>query len=209
MEVKFADSFGKSLKRLIMHKTWWYKTYEFFRYDIPRFIRNVWAFREVLWNHRWWDYHFTLEALRTSLEIMEKGMHGGLEIKESRDKKIKKMQRAIQILNNIEEDNYIDLAEAALGKELIMRSLEFEEIEGETMDNPMGEKGEKLYQLVDKDTPEERENNRQIFDLSHKLAEDEWSELWQIFKGQDTKQFSKEEDWDKQFDGSGMQGWWD
>jgi len=209
MKVKFADTFGKSLKRLVMRETWWYKTYEFFRYDIPRFIKNIWLFRKVLWNHRWWDYRYTLEVLRTSIEIMEKGMHSGLEIRESRDKKIEKMQRSIQILKNIEEDNYIDLAEATLGKELIMHPFEFEEIEGETMDNPMGEKGEKLYQLVDKDTPEEKEHNRQIFELSHKLAEDEWDELWEIFKGQDTKQFNKEEDWYKQFNGSGLQGWWD
>ena len=114
-----------------------------------------------------------------------------------------------QNISNAIQDNYIDLAEATLGKELIMHPFEFEEIEGETMDNPMGEKGEKLYQLVDKDTPEEKEHNRQIFELSHKLAEDEWDELWEIFKGQDTKQFNKEEDWYKQFNGSGLQGWWD
>jgi hypothetical protein len=35
MDVKFADSFGDSLKTLIMHNTWWYKTYEVVRYKIP------------------------------------------------------------------------------------------------------------------------------------------------------------------------------
>jgi hypothetical protein len=51
MEIKFADSFGKSIKTLIRHITWWYKTYDLFCSDIPRFIRNIWKFRKGLWNH--------------------------------------------------------------------------------------------------------------------------------------------------------------
>ena len=35
MKVEFADTFWKSLKRLSRHETWWYKTYEFFRRDLP------------------------------------------------------------------------------------------------------------------------------------------------------------------------------
>lgn len=209
MKITFTDTFEKSVKRLIAHQRWWYKAYELVHYDIPRFLKNLWLFRKVLWNHRWWDYRYTLEALRTSLEIMEKGMHSGLEVRENRDKKIQKMQRVIHILKNIEEDNYIDLAEATLGKELILHDWEFKEVDRETIDIPPGENMEKLYELVDKNTPEEKENNREIFDLSYKLAENEWVELWEIFKGQDTKQFSKENDWYQQFDGSGLNSWWD
>ena len=141
MDIKFADSFGDSIKTLIRHQTWWYKTYETIRYKIPYFFKNIYKFRHVLWEHRWWDYRFTLTTLRTSLEIMEKGMHAGLEVRESRDKKIAKMQRVIQILKNIEEDNYIQMAETELG-EIIHHDWEFEETE-ETIDNPLGEKNEK------------------------------------------------------------------
>ena len=216
MEVKFADSFGDSIKTLIRHQTWWYKTYETIRYKIPVFFKNIYRFRNVLWNHRWWDYRFTLETLQTSLEIMERGMHGGLEVFESRGKKIAKMQRAIQILKNINEDNYIEMAEAELG-EIIHHPWEFEET-GDTTDNPLGEKNEKLYKLVDYDTDEEREHNRKVYDRTHELEEQEWNELFEILKGQNYKEYyetlSEEEkknqnNYDNWFDGSGLRGWWD
>lgn len=219
MDVKFADSFGDSIKRLIRHQTWWYKTYETIRYKIPMFFKNIYKFRQVLWEHRWWDYRFTITTLRTSLEIMEKGMHNGMEIWESRGKKVAKMQRAIQILRNIEDDNYIEMAEAELG-EIIHHPWEFEET-GDTTDNPMGEKNEKLYRLVDKETDEEREHNSKVFARTRELEEQEWNELWQILKGQDIEEYKefektltdeqkKETDqYYKWFDGSGLRGWWD
>jgi hypothetical protein len=216
MDIKFADSFGDSIKTLIRHQTWWYKTYETIRYKIPVFFKNIYRFRNVLWNHRWWDYRFTLETLQTSLEIMERGMHGGLEVFESRGKKIAKMQRAIQILKNINEDNYIEMAEAELG-EIIHHPWEFEET-GDTTDNPLGEKNEKLYKLVDYDTDEEREHNRKVYDRTHELEEQEWNELFEILKGQNYKEYyetlSEEEkknqnNYDNWFDGSGLRGWWD
>ncbi len=216
MEVKFADSFGDSIKTLIMHESWWYKTYETIRYKIPVFFKNIYRFRKVLWNHRWWDYRYTLEALQTSLEIMESKMHDGMEVFESRGKKIEKMQRAIQILKNIGEDNYIEMAEAELG-EIIHHPWEFEET-GDTTDTPFGEKGEKMYQLIDKESPEEKEHNRKVYDRTHELEEQEWNELWEIFKGKSYKEYhnslTEEEkndpdNYNKWFDGSGMQGWWD
>ena len=219
MKVGFADSFGDSLKTLIRHESWWYKTYEVIRYKIPVFFKNIYRFRKVLWNHRWWDYRYTLEALQTSLEIMEHKMHGGLEVFESRGKKIEKMQRAIQILKNIGDDKYISMAEAELG-ELIMRDWEFEET-GDTTDNPFGEKNEKLYVLVDNETPSEKKHNRKVFDRARKLEAEEWKELWKIFEGQDIKGYKKfkttksaeemlkTDTWNEWFDGSDMRGWWD
>jgi hypothetical protein len=117
------------------------------------------------------------------------------------------MQRVIQILKNIEEDNYIQMAEAELG-EIIHHDWEFEETE-ETIDNPLGEKNEKTYRLVDKDTDEEKEHNRKVFDRTHELEEQEWAELCQIIKGQDTELFDKDKDFYKQFDGTGLRSWWD
>lgn len=207
MEVKFASSFGDSIKTLIRHQTWWYKTYETIRYKIPYFFKNIYKFRQVLWEHRWWDYRFTLTTLRTSLEIMEKGMHNGLEVRETREKKIAKMQRAIQILKNIENDDYISMAESELG-EIIHHPWEFED----AIDHPG------FYQLVDKDTPEEKEHNRKVFDRADELETQEWNELWEILKGKNYKEYyetlSEEEkensnNFNEWFDGTGLQGWWD
>ena len=210
MKVKFADSFGDSLKTLIRHESWWYKTYEVVRYKIPVFFKNIYRFRKMLWNHRWYDYRFTLEALQTSLEIMEAKMHDGMEVRESRDKKIAKMQRAIQILKNINDDKYIEMAEAEFG-ELIMRDWEFEDVP----DKPG------YSQLVDNETPSEKKHNRKVFYRARKLEADEWKELWKIFEGQDIKGYKKlkstksaeemlkTDTWNEWFDGSDMRGWWD
>ena len=210
MEVKFADSFGDSIKKLIMHESWWYKIYETVRYKIPVFFKNIYRFRKVLWNHRWWDYRYTLEALQTSLEIMENKMHDGMEVFESRGKKIEKMQRAIQILKNIGEDSYIAMAEAELG-ELYQRDWEFEEVP----DKPG------FSRLVDNETPAEKKHNRKVFNRSRQIEEQEWKELFTILEGQNHAEFKKivkkatEEEkksqdlWNNWYNGTGLKGWWD
>ena len=201
MEIKFADSFAKSLKTLIRHHTWWYKTYETIRYDIPRFIRNIWVFRKSLWNTYWWDHHGPLMHLQIALDRMATEIEThGLEVDESRLKKVASMRRAAQLIKNYNQDLYIDMAEAELG-ELVLHAWEFEDVP----DKPG------YSQLVDKDTPEEKEHNRKVFDRAREIGEAEWAELWEILKGQDYTKFQKTEDvsWDAQFDGSGIRGWWD
>jgi hypothetical protein len=175
MEIKFADSFGDSLKTMIRHNTWWYKTYELFRYDLPRFFKNIWRFRKPLWNHYWWDHHGSLKFLEVSLTHMSDNIekHGN-------------------------EDNYIDMSEKELG-ELMLHDWEFEDVP----DKPG------FSQLVDNDTEEERVHNRKVFDRAREIGEQEWSELFVILKGQDYTKFDKDIDWVKQFDGSGLRGWWD
>jgi hypothetical protein len=218
MKLNITDTFTKSLKRLVMHQSWWYKTYSFLRWDMWRFFSNIWKFRKELYEHRWWDYHFTLQMLYRSIAIMEKGMHNGLEIRQNRDKKIQKMQRLMELLDNKINDNYTELAEKELGYELVMRGFEFEEIDR------ADENGEKLYQLVDNETDEEKELNRKIFDKARELEEVQWDEIWEILKGkkygdgseqlldimqEKTTTDNKEQDWNDWFDGTGLRGWWD
>ena len=199
MEIKFADSFGDSLKTMIRHNTWWYKTYDLFRYDLPRFFKNIWRFRKPLWNHYWFDYNGSLEFMETSYTNMVGNIekHGN-EIDKTRLKKVQAMRRAIEILKNCREDNYLAMAEKELG-DLIFNDWEFEDVP----DKPG------FSQLVDNDTDEERIHNRKIFDRSNEIQEKEWSELFVILKGQDYTKFDKEIDWDEQFDGSGLRGWGD
>jgi len=213
MKVNITDTFTKSLKRLMMHESWWYKTYSFIRWDVWHFFSNVWKFRKELYEHRWWDYHFTLQMLYRSIAIMEKGMHAGLEVRESREKKIQKMQRLLVLLDNKINDTYIELAEKELGYEMISKGFEFEEVE-ETEST-----GKKLYRLADNETEEERELNRKIFDRARELEKEQWDEIWEILKGQDNTEYidmiqqkdatGKQKDWNDWFDGSGIRGWWD
>lgn len=108
------------------------------------------------------------------------------------------MRRAVQLLKNYNEDLYIEMAEAELG-ELVLHDLEFEPSDDH----------EGYYQLIDKDTADEKEHNRKIFSRSREIQEAEWTELWSILQGQDYSKFDSDSDWDLQFDGSGIRGWWD
>lgn len=200
MKVEFADSFWKSLKRLSMHQTWWYKTYEVFRYKIPMFVENIWYFRKEMWQFRSWDYTFNLGLFKRSLEKTVNTIEFfGHEIDETRLKKVEKIKRVIELINNIEKGDYVGRAEKELGE---LKNTEW---------------------LFDgkEDTPEEREHNKKVFDLSQKLEEDEWKEICIILQGQDSNDFQKiyetltEEQkmeydhWKNWFDGSGLKHWWD
>lgn len=199
MEITFADSFWKSLKRLAMHQTWWYKTYEVFRYKIPMFFKNIWYFRKELWRFRSWDYTFNLDIFSRSLEKSAYTLeHHGHEVELTRMKKVEKMKRVIQIIKNMSESNYISMAEAELG-ELKNKEFWFEK----------------------DDTPEEEEHNKKVFDRSTELEKQDFEELWKILKGQDHEEFKKIYDqlsddekinyshWENWFDGSGIKHWWD
>jgi len=188
MEIKFTDSFFDSLKVIRRHNTWWYKTYEFFTYRLPQFFKNIYKFRKELYNHRWWDYSFTLQMLKRSLEIQAKGMEEkGYELKETLDKKIVKMKRAIEILDNRIESKYVDTAEEKLGK---IHDWDF---------------------LEENHTAEQRAHNKKVFQLALKLEKQEWKELWRILEGQDYESYDKEKhgDFNEWYDGSGILGWWD
>ena len=167
MKVQITDSFTKSLKRLMWREHWIFKTYALFRYDIPLFLKNIWRFRKELWDHQWWDYRFTLNMLQRSLTIMEKGMSTrGMEVSETREPKVKSMRRALELIRNNREDNYLERAEAELGP--ISR-----------WDWELDADGV----MIDRDTPDQKQHNRRVFERARKLEEKEWKELWQIIKG--------------------------
>ena len=188
--------------------------------DTLNFFKNVWRFRKPLTHHTWWDNQTSLEFLQVSLTHMADNIEKyGIEIDESRLKKVNKMRRATELIQNYIESSYIEIAESELG-ELMLHDWDFEET-GETIDNPMGEKNEKLYKLVDKDTPEERKHNKKVFERAREIEEQEWDELFKILKGQDYKEYrelydaqtekekKERELWNEWFDGSGIKGWWD
>ena len=211
MKIGFADTFTKSIEKMIRQQTWWYKTYEFFRYDISRFIRNVWRFRKGLSRHYWWDHHGMLMFMEAALTDMSDRLEkDGSEIDSPRLKKVEKMRRAIQLIKNYNKDLYIEMAEKELGK-LNLYDWEFETVP----DSP------DLKRLVDKETEEEKVHNRKVFNRAREIGDSEWNELWQIFKGQDNEEYQKlketlteeqkreEDQYYKWFDGSDLRGWWD
>lgn len=210
MEIKFADTFGESIKRLIWHQHPVYKFYEFFRYKLPQFFKNLWFFRKQLWEFRSWDYSFNLQFLARTLEKTANTIEFyGYEVDITRLKKVEKMKRAIQLINNVRSDSYIEMAEKKLG-EIKHIDWDFEP----TKDNP------ELYQLVDNHTEKEADHNRKVYKLADEIEAQEWEELFSILKGQDIEEYSeiynsltdydkKANLWIEWYDGSGMKHWWD
>jgi hypothetical protein len=171
MDVQFGDSFTKSLKRLMWHESKVYRVYALFRYDIPHFLKNIWRFRKELWSHAWWDYRFTLDMLERSLTIMVNKLElKGIEEDGSRMKKVGKIRRALELLKNSREYNFIDRAELELG-ELPHNRFEFEDM------------GDGTHRLVDNDTPAERKLAQRIYKRARQIEEKEWKELWKIVDG--------------------------
>lgn len=211
MDINFSDSFHKSIKRLIWHESPIYKTYKFFRSDLPGFFKTIWLFRKALWNFAWWDYRYSLEMFQTSLKIMAPRFEKyGLEVDESRLAKVQKMRRAIDLMQNFMDDNFIEQAEKEVG-EVIHYPWEFEEVE----DKPG------FSRLVDKETEEEKEHNRKVFKRADEIEEHQWQELWDIMRGTERssmrrymakvgKEEARTKDWNTEvYDGTDLRGWWD
>ncbi len=209
MKVEFENTFFGSVEKLVWYDTKLWKVWEFIRRGIPTFFGNIWRFRKELYSHQWYDYRYTLEMLHRSLTIMvDKLEKNGMEENVSRGKKVEKIKRAIKLLNNRLNDNYIDQAEAELGK-LHLKPLEFEDL------------GNGTSRLLDTNTKEENEHNKRVFKLSSTIDDREWRELWNIFKGQsilDYKKYFKtipteekktRDVWNEWYNGSDMRGWWD
>ena len=210
MKIKYEDSVLEKIVDFFWYDCKLWKVKDTVKIGIPNFFKNIWRFRRELYSHQWWDYHFTLEMFHRSLVIMADKLEvDGIEIYSHRLKKVTKIRRAIQILKSQIDGDYIERAELKYG-EMRRRPFEFEPIENSTS-----------FRMVDSDTPAEKKHRTKIYAYSRKLEEQEWKELWQIFEGQDHKEYSKflksktkEEQrnndiWNEWFDGSGMRGWWD
>ena len=109
------------------------------------------------------------------------------------------MNRVVEILKNIRESRYFDIVVAEMGRKYVTDNTRFVPFEGDS----------EFYELVDYNNEEQKEFNRKFFKRVTELEEEEWVELWEILNGQDYKKFDPAKDWDDQFDGSGIKGWWD
>jgi hypothetical protein len=121
----------------------------------------------------------------------------GNEIDSSRLKKVEKMKRAVQIINNIKSADYIGIAEIELGE---LKPVEY----------LFKMNDAKLYEIIKEGENEDLLHNEIVYKRAHEIEESEWNELCDIIRGQDnTKYKPKKQDWDEWFDGTGMQNWWD
>ena len=202
MEVKFKNTFFESFKRMIDRQRWHWKLWDLFRYDIPRFFRNLWLFRKNLWNHTWYNGDSSvLPWVKTAVDDMAWRIEKyGHEVDESRMKKVAKMRRLSYLIDVCVKDEFIDEAEKELGFKYVYYPFEFEEVLG----------NDKVYTLKQNETPEDKENNSKLLNRSHEIQKEYWEELCTIIKGPDYDAMrASEEDWDKLYDGSDLRAWWD
>ena len=90
MDVKFADTFLPSLKKLINRQRWYWRVYDTMRYDLPRFIRTFYKHRMDLWNSRPWDSVGSLRFMKTHLTVLANHLEKyGHEVEESKKKRSK------------------------------------------------------------------------------------------------------------------------
>lgn len=199
MKITFGSNFFKSFKKMLSSELWYNRWYRFFRYDIARFIKNIWLFRKALYNHYWWDHHGTMMFLELGIKNMcDKTEKFGIEIAASRMKKVDKMRRVVQIIQNYNNGSYVELAESELG-EIAYYPIEFEPVD----DRPG------YFTIHERGTAEEKEHRSKVYKRAREIEENEWNELFEILKGQDYNKFDDKKDFNEQFDGSGIKGWWD
>jgi hypothetical protein len=168
--------------------------------DLPNFFRNIYKFRKALWNHQWWDYSGTLDFIQIGIDDMSKNIRlKGVEVEHSKMKKIAKMKRVVEIIRNLREDRYFDIVEKEMGRGLAPSNFGFIPSE----DHPG------YFEMIDNNSEEEQDFKHRYFDRMREIEEEEWIELWDIMKGQDSSVYFKGGNWDDIFDGSGMRGWWD
>lgn len=177
-----------------------YKIIEFWDFiirDVPNFFRNIWLFRNGLLRHRWYDHAGVILFMRDAISDISNGIDKrGYEEKISKDKKVQKMKRLTQLLDNYTKDNYLDLAQERLGYKLDT-DYEFKQIEGTD-----------YFEMVDNKDQQTKEKNDQIYKLALQISREEWNEIWDILKGQDYSNFDPKKDFDSQIDGSGLNSWW-
>ena len=174
-----------------------YTIYSFFSRDIPRYFYNLWFFRKEIFNFRPYDYRYSLNLFGRSIERMANYIEtDGYEVKEIRVKKVEKMRRVVELIKMIDKDDYLSLAENELGLEYVPK-IKWVPLENGT------------YQMESECSEKEEEDNTKISKRSREMEELFWNELWDILKGnQKYEEFDSQKDWDEQFNGTNMRGWW-
>ena len=152
-------------------RDWWEYSFAWHHYyNIKWFFKNVWRYKNILYNDiRPWEAHgvmvFAKEHLKDVLNSIRDETRYLQEVDDTRLPKEQDIARCIEILGNIEEDNFAERCGYDDDFEL-----EFEPIE----DKPG------YSRLVDNKNPEQDKNNRRAMLKGRKLEEKENKELMKL-----------------------------
>ena len=139
------------------------------KYNLKKSFKSFKKFFHAIWWFRGSDRDYTLELMKISFKEHLVSLENGNEIEETREPKITSIKRAIEIINNIQEDNFAERCGYDYNFDV-----SFEPIEGS-----------KFYEMVDNKTKEQNEINDKAITDGQKLMKDEWSEFCDIIKDLD------------------------
>lgn len=105
MKVVAGDSFFKSLKKLSSFR---HRFIEMPWYNFKHGIKNIWQYRKQVWKQRPWDYYSILEMQQFELKRLLKTLEKGYEIDETRLPKVAQIERCIELIQNILDDDSFD-----------------------------------------------------------------------------------------------------
>lgn len=77
-------------------------------YDIKQGLRSLIRYFPIVWKTRDWDYYYLFEMQKFQLELLLKIIKKGHEIDETRIPKEKDIQRCIDLIDNINQNNYFE-----------------------------------------------------------------------------------------------------
>jgi hypothetical protein len=160
--------------------------------ELPIFIKNIWIFRDSLWNFRWYNMDGTLYFIKDALEYaIPKYQSQSMEWEQTLNLKIYRMKRLKYLLEVHKNNLYTELAENELGKAH----------HGKITFIPIDE-NEQRFSMVDDLTEEQELHNKKVYQKSTEIEKAHWNEIFETLKGYEIV------DYNEQFDGNGLNHWW-
>ena len=149
-------------------------------------LYNFWYFRKEIWNFRGWDYSFQLRLWRRSLVPLRDCLTNGYEVHVPRMAKVAAIQEAIDLIDEILADDYIEKAEAILGINFL--------------DTTEAKDASKVVEYANELAQKDWQRLWRIFEGQN------WNEYIMLV---DRNKDPERDLWAEFFDGTDARGWWD
>lgn len=169
MEVKFADTFLPSLKRMINSEKWWHWRFWQHRwYDLTWAVGNYIRYFRIVGKMRPWDYSSNLKMMKFQVDLLYNSMKKySNEVEWDLSQKLKRMERFIELANHKLEDDYTDRC-----------GFDYDYEYGFDMDSD----NDKKYKLLTTESKDQKDKNSKALKEASDLEEKEWNEMIELLK---------------------------
>ena len=212
MSIAFLQKERNFWKRIsLWFSTKWYFV-EMWYNEKKRYFKNLVLFNKIAKDYYPWDYQSQVDLFAFGLEHLANWMEHGNEVDWSRNKKVAAIRELVRLLRNGYE-NGVSTEYFGKGEEnVITHVVEYE-------DGSIG------FETKDEDSQKTQEASNKRYQEELKKARDAYYDrIFYLIRGQELgEQFGEQREdenleqyykrWDKfneeNFDGSGIEGWWD